>query len=48
MLKFASVKEFLVIVLLVLCAENWLNFRDAKAEMGAVVIVVRIFGIKTL
>jgi hypothetical protein len=44
--KFASVKEFLVIVLLILCAENWLNFHDAKAKMGAVLIVVRIFGIK--
>jgi len=46
MLKFASVKEFLVVVLLILCAENWLNFHDAKANMGEVLIVVRIFGIK--
>jgi len=46
--KFASVKEFLVIVLLILYAENWLNFHDAKAKMGAVLIVVWIFGIETL
>jgi len=32
--KFASVKEFLVVDLLMLCAENWLNFHDAKAKMG--------------
>jgi len=44
--KFANVKEFLVVVLLILCAENWLNFHDAKTKMGAVLIVVRIFGIK--
>ena len=44
--KFTSVEEFLVVVWLILCAENWLNFHDAKAKMGAVLIVVRIFGIK--
>lgn len=40
--KFICVKEFLVI----LCEENWLNFHDAKAKIGAVLTVVRIFGIK--
>jgi hypothetical protein len=44
--KFASVKEILVIVLLISRAENWLSFLDAKPKMGAVLIVVRIFGIK--
>jgi hypothetical protein len=31
---FSRVKEFVVMVLLILCAENWLNFHDTKAKRG--------------